>query len=44
MSDIEERCLSLPNKEKVRLIEILRQSLEIQDGKTFEKCIMPLSR
>lgn len=37
MSDIEERCLSLPNKEKVRLIEILRQSLEIQDGKTFEK-------
>lgn len=38
MSEIEERCLSLPNKEKVRLIDTLRKSLETKDsGKTFEK-------
>lgn len=38
MSDIEERCLSLSNKEKKRLIEILRKSLETRNvGKPFEK-------
>lgn len=38
MSDIEERCLSLSNKEKVRLIDTLRKSLETKDsGNTFEK-------
>lgn len=38
MSDIEKRCLSLSNKEKKRLIEILRKSLETKDVcETFEK-------
>jgi len=38
MSEIEERCLSLSDKEKMRLIETLRKSLETKDsGKTFEK-------
>ena len=38
MSDLEERCLSLSDREKVKLIDTLRRSLETKDpGKTFEK-------
>lgn len=37
MNDIVRTCLSLPNREKVELINLLRDSLESRDkGRTFD--------